>query len=399
MDHDRKEPRIYTDKHGFPATRIRSRFSLHGIGVNPCLSVVLSFVILGACSSPDTRSAAPPAADAERAIEAAAGALEAAPLDPARVADLARADLAAGRYGRAHALDLCAIWLLDHPATPAPAVAPERAYLDRAAAEAARGASAAAPAGSQTRERHLRSRDEALRLYGEKKYAQALEKLEKLTAAEDPKAPRWIASCHMKLAAAAADEGRTAAAVEHLWRAADSDAAARAPILYRDVARLERRASVELQGKGDAAGAVAALRRAFRAAPGDAETLYLLTRRQDLPAAEKAYYEALVAKLYPNRAEAEFVDAARRIREAPDGGAASAVFDRFAKENPAETALLADLRSILAERSTGEAARDAASARARYDSALNDARASRSAFESSFEPEGPGVAPPAAPDR
>jgi hypothetical protein len=338
-------------------------------------------------------------AKSDEAAQAALEALDAAPLSAIRLRTAGERLLESGRPARAHAHLLAARALLHDPPPSGDALdAAGVEVLNRAIAEAEKvhtlPGGAASGVHAPSRERTNRSREDAMRLYREKQYAKALERFEKLTCDDEPRLPRFVASCRLNLAFAASEEGKDADAVEHLWRAADADPARRGAALYRDVARLERRIAVSRQGGGDMAGCDAALRRAFRAAPEDPESLYLLSRRRDLRPGEREWYERRLARLHPDEKKAEFLAAAEEVRAAKDSATAGAIVDRFAAKNPQEGALTADLLSLVAERSRGEAAKDAASARARYDEAAKAAHESRSAFESGIQESSEPPPPP-----
>jgi len=397
----------------------------------PALALA-ALLALGGCGGAAPRDGDPASteqrAKADLAADAAFEALDRDPLSAARMREAGERLLDAGEPGYAHAMLLAAVVLVEDPPPADPAgkaiaTGTSGGSLSSSGSAAKEPADPAGPGGKDallrsveaaakaglpearsaathgpSRDRLYRSRDEAHRLYRDRQYAKALERFEKLTTAEEPRVSRFVASCHMNLAFAAAQVSKDDEAIAHLWSAADADPARRGPSLYRDVARLERRIAVARLGDGDFAACDAALRRAFRAAPDDAETLYLLTRRRDLPALERSWYERRLARIQPDESQAEFLAAAEAVRRAKDATAAAEEVDRFAAKNARQGSRIADLRSLVAERARGEAAQDAASAKARYDEAVKAARDSQTAFESGMKEPAPEPPPEPGPE-
>lgn len=296
------------------------------------------------------------------------------PLAPAPLAEYARALLAEGRPGEAHAALMAAVFLAEHPAAGRPAFPSSYAGdLSREAALAARAESAGARAGAEDATWTPRSA--------------ARSRAGTPTRAAAAARAREEAVKSLRLGLEAARAGALEEAVAALRRAANADAAARSALLYADIARLERRIALEALGRGDEAGGRAALLRALRTAPQDPELLFLLARRP-APGAispeEARWARATLFARHPDAPEARFFAAADRLRGARDLTEATAAIEAFRAENPRASALAAELWGLVGEFGIAGASRDAAAARARYDEAERAALESRRALEESF---------------
>ncbi|MFC1706891.1 hypothetical protein ACFL59_08735 [Planctomycetota bacterium] len=215
-----------------------------------------------------------------------------------------------------------------------------------------------------------------------------------------------IASCHLRLGVLAARENDHRGAVEHLYVAADLDASLRQPGLYRDIGRLQRRVGLRAASDGRDADATVAFLSAFGAFADDPETLFLLSRAPGtgpgaLGSRVTTYFQELLRRRHPRRAESSYYVAVERCRNARDVDAALAEVDRYVRAYPRARVLAADLRQKVLERRRGEAAKAAEDARKEYERLLEEAKEARLLLEDEMEPagsEGAGEMGPAAPE-
>lgn len=380
------------------------------------IAILALLTCAGCAASPPPR--ANDLAPAPAGVDDRLAAADRDPLSAPALVEAARALAAAGRAGEAHPLLLAAGFLAANPPAGRPAFPESYARAIEREAEAAQRRTLppagpeeeeAAPAPAQPRRREesertggfaggrepvvrpvprppraptpgRRAREEALRLYAAREFAGVLARLAETpgAVAGDPRLSRVVASCDLELALGAARAGEDARAVELLFAAANADPIARVKPIYADVARLERRrAMIAATRPGGEDEAAKALLRAFRAAPEEPESLYLLSRGKGEVA---AYARATLLASRPKSPEARAFAVADRIRAARDTREATAAVEGFEAENPRASGVAADLWSLVADRGSGEAAREATEALARYDAAREAASRSRDAL-------------------
>jgi hypothetical protein len=343
------------------------------------VGIVLLLALVGCGAAPAARTGelGKPAPG----LDARLAALDEDPLAAPPLVEAARALLATGRAGEAHAFFLAARFLAENPPAGRPRFPDE--YGRAIAREAAAAQRFAPPALTAER----RARDEAARLFAAKDWAGALARVAAAPAWErDPRLARIAASCDVELAIAADGAGDLARATALLRAAANADASARREAVHAAIARVERRRAAKSESPADVRGALLG---ALRASPDDVETLWLLARAPGAGPAVAGWAREVISRRYPETAEARWFAAADAVRAAPDVAAATAIADDYAAKNPQASGPAAELFGLVAERGGGDSAREVTEARARYDAAREAARRSREALEASFTPDEP----------